>query len=187
MNRWLDAVPAVRQLREGRERPLPVGPLRLMVVVAAAAAALQGCGDGYPQDDSDQTSPFDMTNAQRLSALNIVAAQALRHERTRFELQASVPGALKSASDARATSHCLLGWHRQRTGAPTITQQHRLDAGMDAVVAHDPASGHFEVHLVEGTGPDARRLAVLLRSASWTHATQADLLVQLMIRDCAAR
>ena len=128
--------------------------------------ALAGCGGGYRGEVRELTSPFEMDNAQRLAALNAVAARAQRGERPRF--------ALDEACGLRVS----------RRGAAPREQRHALRPGMFVGVSFDKEAQLFEVHLLDRAGPDAQRLGLLMRSSAWMPATQADLLVQLLIRDC---
>ncbi|MFT7772596.1 hypothetical protein [Roseateles sp.] len=137
--------------------------------LAAAAAALLLCAcDGYPSEDTVPPNPFDIDNAQRLQALDALGAKAYRGERSRFAL------------DAQCTLRVT------RNGGPQRERfEQALAPGMHVGISFDKAERVFEVHLLSDSGPDARRLGLLLRSSAWMQAAQADLLVQLMIRDCA--
>ncbi|WAC71531.1 hypothetical protein OU995_18335 [Roseateles sp. SL47] len=176
---------------KNRKHGRPARVLAHGCALGLALVLLGGCSDGYPAEDLDQTSPFDMTNAQRVRALNAVSAHANRRERTQFKLVdlmgSEGSSGAEGSTKVRKGVPCLLSIQHQRDGRSATVQQHTLRRGMDAVVSHNAAEGRFEVHLVDGVGPDARRLGMLMRSNSWTHATQVDLLVQLMIRDCGMK
>lgn len=147
-----------------RHRP----PVTARLCVAVAALLLCAC-DGYPSEDTVPPNPFDIDNAERLQALDALGAKAHRGERSRF--------ALDEDCTLRVT----------RGGGPPRGKafEQALRRGMDVGISFDKAAGVYEVHLLSDGGPDARRLGLLLRSAAWMQAAQADLLVQLMIRDCA--
>lgn len=136
--------------------------------VAVAALLLCAC-DGYPSEDTTPPNPFDIGNAERLQALDALGAKALRGERSRFALDEG----------------CTLSV--TRSGGPRRGERfaQALRRGMDVGIAFDKAESVYEVHLLSDSGPGARRLGLLLRSSAWTQAAQADLLVQLLIRDCA--
>lgn len=143
-------------------------PVTTRLCVAVAALLLCAC-DGYPSEDTLPPNPFDIDNAQRLQALDALGAKAYRGERSRF--------ALDEACTLRVT----------RGGGPPRGEsfEQALRRGMDVGITFDKAAGVYEVHLLSDGGPDARRLGLLLRSTAWMQAAQADLLVQLLIRDCA--
>lgn len=129
---------------------------------------LSGCMDGYGDKEQAPVSPFEMDNQQRLHALNEVAARARRGERSHFTLEPDCR--LQVARDAPA-------WQ-------VSIQQHELRRGMFVDVSFNKDLQVFEVHLLDRAGPDSRRLGLLLRSTAWMQASKADLLVQLLIRDC---
>ncbi|MBV8035178.1 hypothetical protein [Roseateles sp.] len=142
-------------------------PITVRLSVAVAALLLCAC-DGYPSEDTVPPNPFDIGNAQRLQALDALGAKALRGERSRF--------ALDEACTLRVV----------RSGGPQRERfEQALAPGMHVGISFDKAERVFEVHLLSDSGPHARRLGLLLRSSAWMQAAQADLLVQLMIRDCA--
>jgi len=136
-------------------------------VVTCAALLLGGCS-GYPSEDTVPANPFDLGNAERLQALQALGAKANRPERSRFSLG----------------EDCLLRVTRSGGAAPAQPFEQALRPGQHVGVSFDPLDRVFEVHLLSDASPQARRLGLLLRSAHWMQASQADLLVQLMIRDC---
>ncbi len=150
------------------------GGLGALMVGAALTLACAGCSDGYPSEDLAQLSPFDMSNAQRLRALNEISRQAHRSERSQFELGPGCQLTVVHPSKAH-----LRGERRDRP-----SRAYLLRRAMDAGVVFNEDDRTFEVHLLASADPGAARLGVLMKSASWTHARQADLLVQLVIRDC---
>lgn len=135
--------------------------------LAAIALLLAGC-TGYPTEDAESPNPHDISNEERLQALDALGAKAHRAERSRF--------ALDGGCTLRVT----------RTGGPAGKErfEQALTPELHVGISFDKTERVFEVHLLSGSAPDARRLGLLLRSAAWMQATQAELLVQLMIRDC---
>lgn len=143
---------------------------RITARLCAAVAALLLCAcDGYPSEDTVPPNPFDIGNAERLQALDALGAKAYRGERSRFALDAD----------------CTLRVTRN-SGPQRERFDQALAPGMHVGISFDKAERVFEVHLLSDSGPQARRLGLLLRSSAWMQAAQADLLVQLMIRDCAS-
>lgn len=142
-------------------------PIAARLASAALALLLGACTVGYPGEDTAPPSPFDMSNAQRLQALDALGTKAYRPERLRFALD----------------DDCRLRVTRS-AGKQSERFEQVLARGMHVGVSFDKTARVFEVHLLSSAGPDAQRLGLLLRSAAWMQATQADLLVQLLIRDC---
>ncbi|PZP31221.1 MAG: hypothetical protein DI603_12685 [Roseateles depolymerans] len=140
------------------------------------ALALGACSEGYPRQDLAPMNPFEMSNAQRLKSLNAVGAQAPRGERRRFELDEACQ--LRVARRGHAPA--------EASGEEPAVQVHALQPAMHAGLSFNKEAQLFEVHLLERTGPDAPRLGLLLRSATWMQASKAELLAQLLIRDCRA-
>jgi hypothetical protein len=130
---------------------------------------LGACADGYPGEDVPLISPFDMHKEQRLAALNEIGRGAQRDQRWSFALGAS----------------CELQVRHQRKGSPALSEVFALQRSMDARVAFDKAQRTFGVHLVSSADQDAPRVGTLLASPAWTDAVQAELLLRLLIRDCA--
>lgn len=134
----------------------------------ALSALLLGCSGGYPGEDAPLVSPFDMGNEQRLSALNEIGADAHPGRRWAFDL----------------ASGCRLEVSHKRKNSHRLQQVFELRRGMDVDVAFDEPDQTFDVHLLASAAADAPRLGTLLESEAWTDAVQADLLLQLLIRDC---
>lgn len=145
-------------------------------MLLALALVLAACSEGYPGDDAPLLSPFEMSNAQRLAALNEIgqagASGAARRngERWHYRLQ---PG-------------CRLELEQRPRGEPALRRQHALQRAMDVRLRHDAERGLYELQLMSEVGPTAERLGLLLRSPAWTDASRAELLLQLLIRDCTA-
>lgn len=136
--------------------------------IALSALLLLGCSGGYPGEDAPLVSPFDMGNEQRLSALNEIGADAHPDRRWRFEL----------------ADGCRLEVTHRRESKRLPGTVFELRRGMKLDVAFDTADQTFDVHLLASAAADAPRLGTLLESEAWTDAVQADLLLQLLIRDC---
>jgi hypothetical protein len=132
-----------------------------------AAAMLGACSEGYPGEDRPIVSPFDMNNAERVAELNVVGKDA-PGERWRYALREGC------ALDVEQGS----GRERRRM-AVTLTRS------MDAEVVFDNATRTYDVALIDHAGGKATPVATLLKSDGWTYATQAGLLLDLVIRDCA--
>ncbi|MCU7370556.1 hypothetical protein PEC18_06615 [Paucibacter sp. O1-1] len=136
--------------------------------IALSVLLLLGCSEGYPGEDAPLISPFDMGNEQRLLALNEIGADAHPERRWRFELMHG----------------CRLEVGHKRGNSRQLNQVFELRRGMDVDVAFDEPDQTFDVHLLASAAADAPRLGTLLESEAWTDAVQADLLLQLLIRDC---
>lgn len=151
-------------------RPSCDRPWLAALLAAAALCGLAACSDGYPSQDVEALSPFDMSNTQRVAALNELGRSAQPAHRWRYELQ---PG-------------CALKVHRKTPDARGGGQQIVvLKRAMDSVVVFDETGRTFDVRLRASAQPDAADLGTVLRSKTWTDAMQADLFMQLLIRDCA--
>jgi len=142
-------------------------PGLLSAWLAAITVLLAACS-GYPTEDAQSPNPYDVDNPERLRMLDKLGAKAYRAERTRFALDEACT--LRVTRDSKAA------------GAQRFEQV--LTPELEVDIRFDKTLRVFELHLLSGHGPDARRLGLLLRSADWMQATKADLLVQLMIRDC---
>ncbi|MDN3544192.1 hypothetical protein QWZ02_06995 [Kinneretia asaccharophila] len=136
--------------------------------ILALALAMQACSDGYPAEDLPPLSPFDMSNLQRLTALNQLGATAHRDRQWSFE----------------QVSGCRLELQYKRKGVRAVKQAIELERSIRLDVAFDEPDGTFDVHVMAGDEPNAPPVATLLESAKWTHAVQAELLLQLLARDC---
>lgn len=140
------------------------GPLLL-------ALLLWACSEGYPGEDAPLISPFDMGNEQRLLALNEIGASAHPDSRWAFSLD----------------EKCGLQMEHKRKGSRMIKQRFVLRQSMDVDLGFDKADKTFGVHLLADASEGAQRLGVLLESPAWTEASQAELLFQLLIRDCGKK
>lgn len=143
-------------------------PHSIATWLAAAALLLTAC-TGYPTEDAASPNPHDLSNEERLQVLDALGAKAYRAERSRFALDDS----------------CTLRVTRSSSSAAGVERfEQVLTPELHVGVSFDKTERVFEVHLLSGSGPEAQRMGLLLRSSAWMQATQADLLVQLMIRDC---
>lgn len=134
----------------------------------ALAAVLAACSDGYPTEDLPRTSPFDMSSEQRLATLNRLARQAHPERSFRYTMAAD----------------CELRVESRRKGAGTTRTALRLVRAMEVDVVFDKADETFNVVLLADRRPGAEVLATLLQSKAWTDASQAELMLQLLTRDC---
>jgi hypothetical protein len=137
--------------------------------ILALALSMQACSEGYPAKDAPLLNPFDMSNAQRLAALNQLGATAHKDRRWSFE----------------TAGGCRLEMQYKRKGARAVNQGVELHRSMTVELAFDERDGTFDLHMLAGAEPHAPRVATLLESARWTHAVQAELLLQLLVRDCS--
>ena len=88
-------------------------PTPRFATTLALAAALAGvaCSEGYPADDLASVSPFEMTQGQRITALNEVGAQAQKKVKWRYALE----------------SACILKVKQRPNWRSWSTGRHRLD------------------------------------------------------------
>ncbi|MFG6416076.1 hypothetical protein ACG02S_19440 [Roseateles sp. DC23W] len=134
----------------------------------ALVAALAACSDGYPTEDMPRTSPFDMSREQRLATLNRLAKKAHPERRWRYAM----------------TAACELRVDFRRKGAGTTRTAVQLAREMEVEVVFDKADRTFNVVLLADRQPGTEVLATLLQSKAWTDASQAELVLQLLTRDC---
>ena len=147
-----------------------LGPRSSGALGALVAVLLLGaCSDGYPGEDHPIVSPFDMDNAQRIVELNIVGRDS-PGPRWRYALR---DGCLLEVDQGS-------GKDRRRLTVP-------LRRSMDAEVVFESATRTYDVALVDRTSDTETPVATLLKTDGWTYATQASLLLDLLIRDCGRR
>lgn len=142
--------------------------LEVVALAAMAAALLGACSEGYPGEDRPIVSPFDMSNAERVAELNVVGTDA-PGERWRYALRDGCTLEVEQGS----------GKDKRRVAVT-------LKRSMDAEVVFDNATKTYDVALIDRSGEAARPVATVLKSDGWTYATQATLLVDLLIRDCGS-
>ncbi len=135
----------------------------------ALAGALAGCADGYPQDDAPHVSPFDMDNGERIAALNQIARGAHPDRRWMYAMERT----------------CELGVEYRRKGSSATRSAWPLVRATEPVVVFDKADQTYGVVLRESADRDAPTVTTVLEASKWTDATQAELLLRLVIRDCA--
>lgn len=133
----------------------------------ALAALLAGCDQGYPAHDAAPDSPFEMSQAQRIAALNLLGSEVDDKVRWRYALNGDCVLDVKQRG----------GWLR------TSTTQVRLDEVSVETGARVDGPGH-RVRLVPSGS--AAPPVTLLRSEGPRPAQQASLLVKLLKRDCSA-
>lgn len=146
-----------------------VGDTARVALVLALAVLLVSCSEGYPGEDRPLVSPFDMSNGERVAELNVVGRDA-PGARWRYTLR----------------DGCTLEVE-QSAGKDKRRQAVTLKRSMDAEVVYDNASRTYDVALIQHDGDQPTRIATLLKSDGWTYATQASLLVDLLIRDCGGK
>ncbi|MFK4707869.1 hypothetical protein ABIC83_004753 [Roseateles asaccharophilus] len=122
-------------------------PLHSIVAWLAVAVLLEGC-TGYPTEDAASPNPHDLSNGERLQALDALGA-AYRAERSRFALDDS----------------CTLRVTRSNSAEGVERFEQALTPELHVGVSFDKTARVFEVHLLSGSGPDAQRLGLLLRSS----------------------
>lgn len=143
--------------------------LRRALACGALAALLAGCTQGYPGDDAPHVSPFDMSNAERLAALNRLAQQAHPDRRWRYTM----------------TAPCELDVEVRGKGVQATRTALTLVRAMDAGLVFDKENQAFRVVLLAGSHRGAEVVATLMESRAWTAASQAELILKLLTRDCA--
>jgi hypothetical protein len=131
------------------------------------APLLGSCTEGYPGEDRPLVSPFDMNNAERVAELNVVGRDA-PGARWRYALRDGCSLEVEQGS----------GKDKQRV---VVT----LKRSMDAEVVFDDATKTYDIALIDRSSQSAEPIATLLKTDGWTYATQGNLLVDLLIRDCA--
>jgi hypothetical protein len=75
----------VFDLRASCATPPTLGPLARRVALAGSLLLAMACTDGYPTDDEPLLSPADMTQTQRLAAMNDIGSA--EHLERRWEYQ----------------------------------------------------------------------------------------------------
>lgn len=139
-----------------------------VMIVLAFASLLGSCSEGYPGEDRTLVSPFDMSNAQRVAELNVVGRDS-PGARWRYALRDGCALEVEQGS----------GKDKRRV---VVT----LKRSMDAEVVFDNATKTYDVALIDRSAATPAPIAILLKTDGWTYATQGSLLVDLLIRDCAA-
>lgn len=161
------------QDRRARAAGTGVGLGLAIVFGLVVALALSGCTEGYPSEDRVVLSPFEMDNGQRIAELNHVGSDAR-----------AVGGNGRKWRYALGDG-CRLEVEQRRKSGPAVKSAITLTRTMDAEVAFDEADKTYDVVLIDHREDPPVRIGTLLKSEGWTHATQAGLLLDLVIRDCA--
>nr|WP_297529875.1 hypothetical protein [uncultured Roseateles sp.] len=139
-----------------------------VAVVLILGPLLVSCSEGYPGEDRPLVSPFDMNNAERVAELNVVGRDS-PGPRWRYALRDGCALEVEQGSGKD-----------QRRVAVTLKRS------MDAEVVFDDATKTYDVALIDRSVDAGKPVATLLKTDKWTYATQGSLLVDLLIRDCAA-
>jgi hypothetical protein len=153
-----------RERRGGRA----IKSLGTFVLTPLLTLFLAGCFQGYPGETAPLISPFEMGSEQRLAALNEIGERAHPTRRWAFALD----------------QQCQLQMDFKRQGSSKLQQVFVLDRSLTVDLAFDKEDRTFDIHLMAGFGDDAQKMGTLLESSAWTQASQMELLLQLLIRDC---
>lgn len=146
-------------------RPLMPTPAFSTILALCATLMATGCSDGYPTDDLANVSPFEMTQGQRITALNEVGAQAQKKVQWRYALE----------------SACILKVKQRPNWRSWSTGRHRLDeASVETRFDRDA-----DVHHVQLAPRGVADPVSVLRTDDRLIAQQASLLVKLLKRDCS--
>lgn len=145
---------------------LPARPLGLAVLLMPLAL-VAACTQGYPNDNAPIASPFDMNQAQRLAALNVVGREADDERRWGYTLE---DGCVLAVSQRE-------GW-RHRSSVQVPLDEVSLETRV-------PSDGLRSGLKLVASGPELAPVT-LLRSENPLPAQQANLLVKLIKRDCDA-
>ena len=127
-------------------------------------ALCAGCVDSFPTQDVVTVSPYEMTQAQRIEALNVLGARAGNRGRWRYAIDDS----------------CVLSVSHRHGSASWATTDHQLnDASIET--RFDKAEDSHYLELISETAEDPARM---LASADRLSAQQGSLLLKLIKRDC---
>ena len=144
------------------------GQRLLLLPCCLMVFALAACTRGYPEEDAPRVSPFDMSNDERLAALNELARQAHPERKWSYSLE----------------GNCELSVEYRRKGNRATHTTSKLVRAMDADLAFDKQDGTYDVVLRASSHRDAEAIATVMESKEWTDASQASLYLTLLIRDC---
>ena len=133
-------------------------------VLLPVAALCAGCVESYPTQDVVTVSPFEMTQAQRIEALNVLGARAGNRGRWRY-----------AVDDA-----CVLSVSHRPAGADWTTSNHRLDEASIETRFDKAEDAHYLELVSESSAEPEQVLAGDDRLA----AQQGSLLLKLLKRDC---
>lgn len=135
----------------------------------ACCALLMGaaCMDGYPTQDALIVNPFNMTQKQRLQAMNSIGDDAHAQRSWRYAL---LPGCVLQID---VDSEQGL---RPAYEVPLL--------GSVIVIARDQADNTFDVAVSE-PGDSRQATASVLQSQDWGLASQTQLLLRVLQRGCS--
>jgi hypothetical protein len=142
--------------------------LGVLLTAAVLALALTGCKEGYSEGDKPQVSPFQMSNGDRLAALNGIAKRAHPDRRWIYSMEGI----------------CQLSVEYRRKGSRATHTTLKLMRSMDSDLAFDKLDRTYDVVLRATSDRDAEIVATVMESKAWTDASQAALYLTLLIRDC---
>jgi hypothetical protein len=135
----------------------------------ACCALLMGaaCMDGYPRQDALIVNPFNMTQTQRLQAMNSIGDDAHTQRSWSYAL---LPG-------------CVLQIDIDGELGPGPASEVAL-LGSVIQIARDPTDNTFNV-AVSGPGDSHSAAASVLESQDWGLASQTQLLLRVLQRGCS--
>ncbi|MBS1179953.1 MAG: hypothetical protein H6R06_4365 [Proteobacteria bacterium] len=133
-------------------------------VLLAVAALCTGCVDSYPTENVVTVSPYEMTQLQRIEALNALGAQGRNRQRWRYAIEAG----------------CVLSVSHRPAGAGWATTSYRLDE-TSIETGYDKVE---DSHYLELAGDSAAAPVRVLAGADRLAAQQGSLLLKLLKRDC---
>jgi hypothetical protein len=133
-------------------------------VLLPVAALCAGCVESYPTEDVVTVNPYEMTQAQRVEALNLLGARGGNKTRWRCAID----------------SECVLSVGHRQTGGGWTTTNHRLE-NASIEIRFDKVE---DVHYVELAGEGAAAPPPVLAGADRLAAQQGSLLLKLLKRDC---
>jgi hypothetical protein len=141
---------------------------RLWRLGFAGCALLMGtaCMDGYPTEDAIILSPFNMTQTQRLVAMNTIGDEAHSERSWSYDL---LPG-------------CVLLIDVDGELGPRPAFEVAL-LGSVIEIARDREDNTFNV-AVAGQGESTTAVASVLESDNWVLASRAHLLLRVLQRGC---
>lgn len=134
------------------------------VVLLAVAALCTGCVDSYPTEDVVTVSPYDMTQPQRIEALNALGAQGRNRQRWRYAIDAG----------------CVLSVSHRPVGTGWATTSYRLDEA-SIETGYDKVE---DSHYLELASERAAAPVRLLAGGDRLATRQGSLLLKLLKRDC---
>ena len=142
--------------------------LRAWAGVAAMLSllALSAC-DGYPTHDAPPIRPFDMTQPERVAALNDIGAQPRTNGRWRYAL----------------AHGCILEIGVRQNGKPAQAFSVPLLWGWDVALRRDTPQDAYAVQLLPASTPESAPLAVL-ESGRRIDALIVHSLLRAMQIDC---